>query len=228
MKRASELVKTASTVCGGWFSLMSGALTVPFTVFALIFRGTDGVVYAVMAYVSLWVFGIGAARKNYLSQKRLLKVEGITRSIEPSGNDLCFIKITNPTQDKTIKDITVRLVSMDKAPEKLSLPFQLLRENWHRDDPNLIHPGDSVDFILFQATLCDLPSSGGENFVFAMFIGSESSIGSEPEQTLLFCSKDHVVKIQVIATDCPMVEKEFYLNFKFEDLKCSFRLRPKS
>jgi len=57
--------KFIATICGGWWSAMSGAVSIPLAFFALWFGGSGKVWFGVLAFFGLWVFAIGAAIKNY-------------------------------------------------------------------------------------------------------------------------------------------------------------------
>src|SRR5580700_6514447 len=53
------------TICGGWSGLMSGGLTVPFTVAAFHYQGHDRRFYVFLAFFALATFAVRVVWKNY-------------------------------------------------------------------------------------------------------------------------------------------------------------------
>jgi hypothetical protein len=60
---------------GGWWSLMSGTISIPFAFLALIFGGKSAVWFALLAVAALWVVIIRMACDNYKTQnKRIVSI----------------------------------------------------------------------------------------------------------------------------------------------------------
>ncbi len=54
-----------ASIFGGWWGLMSGALSIPFALAALIFHGHERIIFALLAFFTLWICVLIMACKNY-------------------------------------------------------------------------------------------------------------------------------------------------------------------
>jgi hypothetical protein len=126
-KSVTILVK----IVGGWLSLMSGAISVIITAFALYFGGSEGFKLAIAAFVALWFIVIRTSWKNF----QLVKIRplGITpleinylspnefRSVSVGGSPTvngiatsaaeCNIEICNPNH--CIDNVIFRLLELN-------------------------------------------------------------------------------------------------------------------
>jgi hypothetical protein len=77
----SKIYKFAAllaSLVGGWWSLMSGAISIPIAVLAIYFGGSPGFWLAVLAFAALWVIVIRTAWKNYQMMEKLEVQKTIT------------------------------------------------------------------------------------------------------------------------------------------------------
>ena len=65
MEKTIKIAKLLVQICGGWLSLMSGAVSIPIAVLAIWCGGTGGFWLAVLAFVALWIIVIRTAWSNY-------------------------------------------------------------------------------------------------------------------------------------------------------------------
>jgi hypothetical protein len=80
-----QFVKLLVEVCGGWWSAMSGAISIPLAFVALLTNWHPKLYFAVLAFVGLFYTTIRLAWKNY----QLLAIE------KPARNRALLIKITD-------------------------------------------------------------------------------------------------------------------------------------
>jgi hypothetical protein len=64
MSKIFNSLKVVASICGGWWATMSGAASIPFAFASLFLQGSEKKLFAILAYVSLWVFSIGVVIKN--------------------------------------------------------------------------------------------------------------------------------------------------------------------
>jgi hypothetical protein len=64
MFRNPNWLKLLVEVCGGWWSAMSGAASIPLALLALIFGGTPSFWFAVLAFLGLLCFAVKVWLKN--------------------------------------------------------------------------------------------------------------------------------------------------------------------
>jgi hypothetical protein len=64
-ENGEKLFSLLKAICGGWWSLMSGAISIPLAFLAVIFGGKAGFWFGVLAFVALWVLAIRLAWRNY-------------------------------------------------------------------------------------------------------------------------------------------------------------------
>jgi hypothetical protein len=57
--------KVLIEVCGGWWSAMSGVVSIPLALLGFIFGGTPGHWFVLLAFVGLWCFAARVWWKNY-------------------------------------------------------------------------------------------------------------------------------------------------------------------
>jgi hypothetical protein len=63
---AINAAKILAQIFGGWWTVMSGAISIPLGALALFTHGSPRLWFGVLAFVGLWGVVIGIARKNYL------------------------------------------------------------------------------------------------------------------------------------------------------------------
>ena len=106
-----------ASVCGGWFSLMSGAFSVPFAIATVFSHGYERKTYCALAFVALGIFAVKAAWSNY----QLIRVNLEMEYINPTGIDVLLhryplrIKISHTHPTKTLKNARV-LISQIECP----------------------------------------------------------------------------------------------------------------
>lgn len=77
--------KLLVSTCGGWWSIMSGALSIPFAFVALFVQGRERTIFAVLGFCALWIFALRLAWKNYeisTVQNRERKATLFTRMVD--------------------------------------------------------------------------------------------------------------------------------------------------
>lgn len=65
MSKIKNWTQIIGSAVGGWWSLMSGAISIPFAFIALISGGKPGIWFAILAYATLWVLVIRMAYANH-------------------------------------------------------------------------------------------------------------------------------------------------------------------
>lgn len=65
MFKVPKWARLLASIVGGWWSLMSGAISIPFAFAALFSEGHPRRYFALLAFVALWVFVIRVVWKNY-------------------------------------------------------------------------------------------------------------------------------------------------------------------
>jgi hypothetical protein len=68
---AIKAAKVLAQIFGGWWTIMSGAISIPLGAIALFTHGSPRLCFVILAFVGLWGVVIGIARKNYLLLERL-------------------------------------------------------------------------------------------------------------------------------------------------------------
>jgi hypothetical protein len=224
MEKIVNFVRLLARICGGWFNVMSGGLSIPLVFVGLYFGGSAKTSFWALAFLGLAVCAIGAARKNYdlMKESPVMKIEAIRKELTPAGEDPCIIRVTNTHPNKSFGDVKVKLLSMqsdyiddlpiEKAPD---LPIDLLLVNPENAN-GMIHPGGEVDFVIFQTTSYGFPSNMEKAFVITSFLGTENSPVGKPKQAHFMSGQDYVLAIKVMAENCPPTIAEFALNFKME------------
>ncbi|HXR05354.1 MAG TPA: hypothetical protein VN836_11675 [Verrucomicrobiae bacterium] len=111
--------KFLAEICGGWWSLMSGAISIPLTFLALILPGAQPKeLFVALAFIALWVFAIRAAWKNYQAGCVELEIE----FINPTDWDTIIhryplrVKVTHTHSKKTVKNLRVLMTKIE-CPE---------------------------------------------------------------------------------------------------------------
>jgi hypothetical protein len=125
---------------------MSGSISIPLGVLAIIIGGSSGLWFAVLAFVSLLIFAVGMKIKNHTSteahkkeikareeehlkergalekaiktlQTPLLEIEGIVSDIPNSRKHLCQIRILNKSDTLTADNVKVEVIEMQDGLE---------------------------------------------------------------------------------------------------------------
>lgn len=90
MEKIKSGVTLLIEICGGWFSLMSGGLSIPFALFALYVGGSAKTNFWALAFVALLVFAVGVTRKNYslLKAKEMNEVNSTIQTMPDEGRKI--------------------------------------------------------------------------------------------------------------------------------------------
>jgi hypothetical protein len=80
--------KFLASVCGGWWSAMSGATSIPFAFIALFLRGNERKLFTLLAFCALWVFAIRVAWKNYHSMESAARKQKMKEDLTASFIEL--------------------------------------------------------------------------------------------------------------------------------------------
>ncbi len=73
MSKTKYWAATIFSIVGGWFSLMSGCISIPLAILALFLGGTAKFWFALLAITSLWALIISMVKKTY-EQQQMQKV----------------------------------------------------------------------------------------------------------------------------------------------------------
>jgi hypothetical protein len=68
MSKIIKIAKLLAQICGGWWSLMSGAISIPFAFLAIFVDMSHPhpkETFAILAFVALWIFAVRTAWANY-------------------------------------------------------------------------------------------------------------------------------------------------------------------
>jgi hypothetical protein len=220
-EKIHKSAKLLAEICGGWWALMSGAVSIPFAFLALFWgEAYQKEFFAILAFVALWVFAIRVAwQKNQLMEKLklnelpCLRIEGIPCDITTSEKHLCQIRVAST---KTADNVQVELLSLE---DELGEAGKFLRPafpiNLKPEIPgsNTINPGSSQKYNLFRVIK-------GERFV-AYFTQEATKDVAE-----FFRGKNYRLKLTATARDLPKIEQEFYLNFSYNGSFIRFELTP--
>ena len=150
-----KAAKLLASICGGWFGLMSGGLSIPFAFAALFSQGHQKSVFALLAFVALLLFAVRVVWKNYtmLEMQRMpLEIESLPCLGERREAD-CFVRVKNPSKaDATgVKVNLMRITPVPSHPsrkEPVSIQYPIpLRPRYPAGET--INPLDSSDFLLF-------------------------------------------------------------------------------
>ena len=230
-----KVVKLLAEVCGGWWGIMSGAISIPFAFLAL-FWGEEKqkLVFAILAFFSLWVFAIRIARRNYQLLDKLksnefpcLGIEGVPCEISSSKKHLCQIRVTST---KTADNVRVELLSLeDDLGEagkyyRPTFPVVLYPESL---GANTINPGSSQKYNLFKVIKGDGAECLNDEMVpYKSFIAYFSEESTKDVITFRW-KKNYRMKLRVTARDLPKTEQEYLLNFPCnEGGFCHLQLTP--
>jgi hypothetical protein len=151
MNKRQKIVNAAkllAEICGGWWSTMSGAVSIPIAFFAL-FWGEERqkTFFAILAFIALWVFALRIAWRNYQlldkfkSNERILGIEGVPCEITTTEKHLCQIRVTST---KTADNVRVEIVSAEDDygdVGKYFRPIFSIVLTSESSDPNTINPG---------------------------------------------------------------------------------------
>ena len=96
------------SICGGWWSLLSGACSAALTVAAVLSQGSDRKICALLAFGALWVFALRVVWKNYQmlqQQKPKFKIScgnGIPGcTVDSPGNNTRYFRLLVKTDSIT-------------------------------------------------------------------------------------------------------------------------------
>jgi hypothetical protein len=155
--------KLGVEICGGWWSAMSGAASIPFGFLALFVAGSPRFWFAVLAYVGLWVFAIRILSKNYKivsgtsDPSDHLEIDDVDCDMATLRNKFCKVKITNMSPRRSAIGVRIQVVALDDSLQKEAgayfrpeLPFALTRE---AAMDQILNPGESANYNLFKLTI---------------------------------------------------------------------------
>lgn len=117
----SETIFNASkilvSICGGWWSLMSGAVSIPFAFIALLSHGHEKRYFALLAFCALWVLAIRTAWKNYQianpkEKGKPLEIEALPPKML-SATDLYACEIRVHNENQSVDRVNLKLVTVE-------------------------------------------------------------------------------------------------------------------
>lgn len=103
------------SVCGGWWSVMSGAFSIPLAALALAWGGSPSKWFAVLAFAGLLFFAIRVVRQSFLiseSTKREAQIQ-----IEKHAQEIKSIKENKAQKDAMRIAISRQKMELEKVEE---------------------------------------------------------------------------------------------------------------
>lgn len=134
---------------------MSGALSVPLGLLALLNAWSQQRTLGILAIVSAWVAMFSMARRNRRLMDRLepkLEIEGIESELNDPKDKIQRVRVRNCSGDLTADDVEVQLLAVEyeySANGNPSLPKSLLPE---KQDARSIDPSNARTFDLLTAS----------------------------------------------------------------------------
>jgi hypothetical protein len=226
-----KAAKLFAQICGGWWSVMSGAASVPFTVLALYLNGAHAKeLCGILAITGLWIMVFKIAWKNYqLLRDGLpcLEIEGITCRIMSNERYPCQLRVSST---KTADNVQVEIQHLE---DELGEVGTFIRPSFPKTlkpdivGANTINPGSSQKYNLFQVIKSDGAKVNGKEQIphknFICYFSEETAA----DVTLFQWKRFYRIKIVATARDLPKAEQDFFVNFSCKDNEfCRFNLIP--
>jgi hypothetical protein len=120
-------LRVLAQIVGGWWSLMSGAISIPFGFVALLTQGRERLLFAVLAYSSLWVVAIRATWANH----QILVVQKPRRRRELLAKMVDFAKLSKEHEDPSAQRrsfTTYDYAHLLKGPESIGAIIKFAEE----------------------------------------------------------------------------------------------------
>jgi len=142
------------SICGGWWSIMSGAISIPCAVLAFAIGGSAGRWFVVLAFLALWVCVFSIAHKSYQLTKSVLDIEPMPIDRRPIRGQPFQIAICNNSAIRSVNNLEVELVSLDDEiashPNSQNLGRIFPKNPKPEKSTNKINPGEKVPFTVFH------------------------------------------------------------------------------
>jgi hypothetical protein len=229
-----KAAKLLASICGGWFGLMSGGLSIPFAFAALFSQGHQKSVFALLAFFALLVFAVRVTWNNYKmleTQKMPLEIESVP-CLGERREAHCFVRIKNPSNaDAT--GVEVKLMRITPAPfhpNQKNVPILIqypIPLSPRHPGGEIIHPLTCSDFLLFVVF------QSGFGIFLRLYDGEEKiEFGTEVKNftpATPFLSDDfdrYTVEMQVSADGRLPTVARFNLSFSTATGKNLFTLSP--
>jgi hypothetical protein len=239
----------AASVCGGWWSAMSGAVSIPLAFLALFFQGQPQIWFAVLAFVGVWVFVIGVIRKHHAlvqshteEKNRLekmiesltvpqIEIQGIPADIATGQYAFCKIQVINKSSNATAENVQVELLSLEDSLDakegsyfRPALPFILKPDIVGADT---INPGSLLRYNLFRVIMNEgftREGDAAEMVRHLYFLAYFSQDQTTKDVTRFFWKGDYRIRLRATAKNLSKCEQEFNLIFSENGSFCRFSL----
>jgi hypothetical protein len=226
------------SICGGWWSAMSGAISIPFAFLALFVGGSATTYFWVLAFAALWVVVIGIARKNHELKNLLenkpesnLEIEAIPCDIKSGQKTFCKIRVRNKSKNVTADNVQVELLALDDSLAGTEqgnyfrpvLPFILKPEI---TGANTINPESELTYNLFRVIMNEGASRNEPETEWVKHRNCVAYFSQESlkDVTTFYWKKSYQLKLKASARDLLKVETEFELVFSEKGTLCRFDL----
>ncbi len=103
MSKIKKWAEILTSTVGGWWTLMSGATSIPFALLALICGGKPGVWFAILAYVALWVMVIRMAYANYKLRDKTSTKRAFSIYFKALDDQIALLKLYRREGGKNIE-----------------------------------------------------------------------------------------------------------------------------
>jgi hypothetical protein len=238
VSKICKFAKLLASIVGGWWSLMSGALSIPIAVLAIYFGGSPGFWLAVLAFAALWVIVIRTAWKNHqlmevLKESPCLEIEPIPSEKFPAKKHPLHIRVLNKNPKLNADDLKVEIVSF---ADNLAAQFQSVAQRYYHPShfdkvaelksatgKNTINPNDGLEFTVFYFE-ASWKIQGHTRSVVATFdlkgVTVKENVASFHE------GKKYQIKFAASARGFSRIEREFNMEFFDDDGICKIKLTP--
>src|SRR5712675_1491778 len=156
MSKIVEWAKSVASVCGGWWATMSGGISIPCGILAIVLDGDASFWFAGLAYVSVWVFAI---RVIFNSQAELQKLNGKLQKLSDEHRPLELglsikengprsfkgvLEVQNPSQNSSADEVSVKLLEIEPQPKPVRefkvFPMSglAIKEEFQSEPPRII------------------------------------------------------------------------------------------
>jgi hypothetical protein len=161
--RIVKVAKLIADVCGGWWSAMSGAISIPFAFAALFFAKTPDqkTSFTALAFVALLACVFRTAWRSYQLKEQSqmqerdehlpLKLDLVVKDNNPLSRTAILV-VSNPSKHTSADDVEVKLLEIDPSPNvTTSNPTAWLdsKTEYLREPARVIHPQASSEYEAF-------------------------------------------------------------------------------
>ncbi len=225
-------IRYATDALGAWWGVMSGALSIPFCLLALLNVWSQQRTFGVLAVVSALVTMFSMASSNHQLRKQLeprLEIDGVDAELGETRDNVHRVRVRNRSGDITADSVEVQLLDIDyayRANGNPPLPKSLLPE---KRDATSINPSNALTFDLLTATFDrdwqkQTPGAAPQKRypIWARTTVPGDAIGSV--YTAFETDKKYRIKVKATTRNFPPTIQEFDMQFSTVMSVCRFML----